>query len=168
MSAVSPVVDEEHGPAMRACDVRERAFVLAFVAAGGKDAQGAARAAGYAPGGTDETLKVQGHRLRHRERVLAAIREVTLKSMHSCGPEMFGVLLGIARDEKASAKDRRSAANDVLDRIGLHAVHEQRVTVEDNRDRGQLLEELLGLLKAARLPAGPPMIDVTPEPAGGD
>lgn len=67
----------ELGPKMLACSVQERKFVLAYLQNGGKDATAAARAAGYSdPGMHSSAIRVRGHEVLHRQRVLEAIKEV--------------------------------------------------------------------------------------------
>ncbi len=86
----------ELGPKMQACSERERKFVWFYITNEGKpNAAQAARDAGYAdPGGDNATIRVRGHQLMHRDRVLAALEEV--------GRKAFRGLLGPAVKAAAS------------------------------------------------------------------
>lgn len=159
-----------YGPAMGACNERQRRFVLALLDLGGRDATEAARRAGYSPGAASDNkggLHVQAHRLMHDPRVLEAIREESIARMRSDGLALTHDLLEIAHDKDVDVKVRLKAIGMGLDRIGLHGISEQRTVVDDRRGRPELLAELLELLKAARALAGP-LIDVTPEKEAGD
>jgi hypothetical protein len=62
---------------MLACSDRERKFVWAFLENGCKDAADAARKAGFSdPGPHSSAIRVRGHELRHRARVIEAMKEV--------------------------------------------------------------------------------------------
>lgn len=170
----APDASEDFGPAMLALSDRQRIFVLEFLRNGGKNAKGAATKAGYAKG-SQGGLEVQAHRLTRDKNVLAAIREESLKRMHSFGPEMFEVILEIARDRDAPAGERRKSAEAILDRIGLQAKTEHVVTVNDGRSRADLMKELIDGLRDLGPEAGvlvggsaPKMIDITPEKAPAD
>lgn len=70
---------KELGPKMQACTERERLFVWAFLEQGCQDASDAARKAGFNdPGPHSSAIRVRGHELRHRQRVIDAMREVAL------------------------------------------------------------------------------------------
>lgn len=67
----------ELGPKMLACSERERRFVVEFLQNGCKDATDAARKAGAPdPGLHSSAIRVRGHELRHRARVIEAMQEV--------------------------------------------------------------------------------------------
>lgn len=67
----------EFGPKMQACTERVRRFVLAFLEQGCEDASEAARKAGFHdPGPHSSAIRVRGHELRHRPRVIEAMQEV--------------------------------------------------------------------------------------------
>lgn len=160
--------DDDYGPAMSALNPRQRVFIEQYLNNGGVNAQDAARKAGYDKG-SQGSLDVQAYRLIRDKKVLAGLREETLKRMNSFGPEMFEVIVGIARDPAAPAGERRKSAEAVLDRIGLQAVSEHVVTVQDGRSRADLLREFFALAKEADVDVGrlmggrsAPMIDVSP------
>jgi hypothetical protein len=65
------------GPKMLACSERERKFVWEFLANRLENAADAARKAGCSdPGGHSSAIRVRGHELRHRPRVVEAMKEV--------------------------------------------------------------------------------------------
>lgn len=65
------------GPKMLACSERERRFVWEFLLNGMEDASDAARKAGCSdPGPHSSAIRVRGHELRHRPRVIEAMQEV--------------------------------------------------------------------------------------------
>lgn len=72
----------ELGPKMHACSESERAFVFHYVTDDDGDATAAARKAGYVDNDTG-AIRVRAHALMHRERVLAAIEEVSRQSFRS-------------------------------------------------------------------------------------
>lgn len=156
-----PKEDEDFGPAMAGLNDRQRLFVLEYLNNGGTNAQDAARKAGYGRE-SQGALEVQAHRLTRDLKVLAGIREESLKRMHAFGPEMFNVIVEIARDKNSPAGERRKSAEAILDRIGLQAVSEHVVTVQDNRSRAELIRELVAGLRELGGEA-PKLIDVTPE-----
>src|ERR1700683_3714031 len=72
--------DAELGPDMLALNARQRAFVFHLVEQGGDGYARAAALAGYT--GSDETLRVQGSRLAHDERVSRAMLEEARRRIH--------------------------------------------------------------------------------------
>jgi hypothetical protein len=111
-----PVTDTRGlGDAMLALNPQQRAFVLAYVETGGQDQTRAAHLAGY--GGTDNSRRVQAHRLAHDDKVLRAIREVADKRVRSGALLGAEVVLEIAKDP--THKDRFKAAQSLMDRSGM-------------------------------------------------
>lgn len=151
-----------YGPAMLAISFRQKMFVEALLDNGGRNAKLAARLAGYA-GESEGSLEVQAHRLMHNDLVLDAIREESIKRMRSFGMAMVTDLVEIAGNHENAVKDRLKAIGMVLDRTGMQAIMEHKVTVDDRRSRADLLKELIEGLKSLGSDAGPLMIDVTPE-----
>lgn len=140
------------GPAMRALNERQRIFVYALLENGGNQTA-AARAAGYSDT-SPNVLRGHGHWLAHNDRVLAAIRELSERYMRSYGLMAAKVLVDIAADEKAHAKDRLRAAEALMNRIGLQAITEHHVKVQDDqRPREELVRELIELFRATGLRA---------------
>lgn len=165
------------GPAMAALDQRRQNFVQYFLDLGGKEGvQGeAARQAGYSPG-PEVVLyhRVQACRLLQDDRILAALHEESVKRMKYHGYSMFRVASELALDPKAPPAVRLKAACEVMDRVGMHAISEHKVTVDDMRSRAEMLAELLAVVREAGVDlgvlvprrAGGAMIDVTPKGEG--
>lgn len=150
-----------YGPAMQALSERQRRFVVALLNSGGKNAKLAARQAGYG-NSYKNALEVQAHRLMHMDTVLEAIREESVKRMRSYGLALVSDLVEIAGDRENSVKDRLKAIDMVLNRTGMQAIMEHKVTIEDNRSRAELIRELVAGLRELGGEA-PKLIDVTPE-----
>jgi phage terminase small subunit len=119
--------DARLGPAMAALVPRQQQFVIALVQTGCSQAK-AAELAGYA-GGPD-TWKAMGWRLAHDSRVQAAMHEEAQKLIRSTSVMAVKVITAIAEDGKIDPKTRLKAATELLNRSGLHAMSEQKVTVE--------------------------------------
>jgi len=96
----------------------------------------------------------------------------------SLAPGAVETMAAIMEDEDASPSDRLKAATAIADRTGLHAVSEQKKTVEHNGDNPDQLKRIAALCHALgidpamllghRLALQVPMIDMTPvekEPA---
>lgn len=180
---MSTDVDAEasaYGTAMRALpNDRWRAAVLAYVGGGGgnkgrtdKGYSTALKAAGWE--GTDGAIKVAAHRFFHDQRVQAAIVEVAKAHMLHALPLALAAQEEILSDPQH--KDRATILKSVMDRTGLHAVTEEKVTheVEISADSieeakriaqrlGVTLASLLGRRIAARvMPAAVPQVEHTP------
>src|ERR1039458_6082955 len=112
------------GPAMTALpNDAMRAFVIGLVIYGLSQIE-AARQAGYSAA-SPHALDVHSSRLAHDDRVQMAILEEGQRLMRTQGPKSIHTLVAIRDDKTASNKDRLSAAKDLLDRSGFHAVTEQ-------------------------------------------
>lgn len=122
------------GPKMLACSERERLFVWAFLEQGCCDAADAARKAGCSdPGPQSSAIRVRGHELRHRQRVIDAMREV--------GQAYFGGLLlpAVLAAEDMITNPRHPdhatmvksvlSANGFGDRSRLDVTHSGEITV---------------------------------------
>jgi hypothetical protein len=109
------------GPKMQACSERERAFVLAYLQAGqlgSWDASAAARAAGCSdPGPHSSAIRVRGHELLHRERVIEAMDEVARK--HFRGLLLPAVVAMGKLIEKGDHPDHAGAVKTTLSRLGI-------------------------------------------------
>lgn len=123
--------DGDMGEAMKACNERERAFVIHFVMTGGANQAESAFQAGYGSGNSNNALAVTAHRLIRRPRILAALKEEAEKSMKTCVILATDVLRQIAMDP--SHRDRFKAAVELLNRSGLFVETHHRVTVQDDR-----------------------------------
>jgi phage terminase small subunit len=119
--------DAKLGPAMLALAPMPRQFVLALITTGCSQA-GAAQLAGYT-GGPD-TLKATGWRLAHDSRIQAAMHEEAQKLIRSTSVLAINVIKEIAESSWIEPQHRLKAAVELLNRSGLSAVTEHKVTVE--------------------------------------
>lgn len=135
-----PIPDSpDLGEAMRAISPQMRAFVVAYIDLGAKNAAQAARAARYGadsptPEQAYNTQKVSGWRLIHDDRILLAIKELAAARLQSYAHKAADVLIEIMEDP--THKDRFAAANKLMAHAGLVAaadkvVHEHRVERRD-------------------------------------
>lgn len=133
------------GPAMRALNERQRAFVFALFALGSRDPVEAARAAGY-PDSGKSGIRVQAHRLAHNEKVQAAISEWQKKASRALIPFAAMNLVKIAGDpqHKDAAK-----VNLALMSMGGHGpVTESKVTHEVVLTRQEKIDQIKDFAKA--------------------
>jgi len=130
---------------MRELSAAQRRFVMARVQYGGNQGQ-AARMAGYSDHlGND---RVAGHLLMQNENVLAAIREVSGKTL------MFGtimaanVLVEMLQRDDVEPKDKLKAAGMLLDRTGFGAAQTINVNKTTTDRSGKAIMERLKELAA--------------------
>lgn len=132
------------GPAMRALNERQRAFVVGWFHTGSKTK--AAAAAGYSEGTPgSSTLRSIAWHVAHSQKVREAIREYAAEAvLNGLVPKAMKVMDEVMED--MGHKDRLTAARMVLERTGFHAKSEQIVTkVEVNRE-----ERILSIIHKAR------------------
>ncbi len=112
---------ETLGPAMRALNERQRAFVWAIVQTPGISYADAARQAGYVGKGEGEKAlnveKAMGHRLAHLPSVIAAMHEVAGKHLRMGALAAARELVAAAGDPKH--QNHKRAVESVLDRTGF-------------------------------------------------
>lgn len=137
--------DRPFGKAMRALTDKQRLFVIGLLECGGNQTQAYARA-GYK--GDDASLRSASCRLAHDPKIRAAVFEEAQARMDASGILATSVLVEIAQD--SMHRDRLKAALAILDRIGLHARTEHKITVtkEDDAEKImqiRLLAEKLGM-----------------------
>lgn len=137
------------GPCMQKLNERQRLFVYAMLDTGMVNHSLCARKAGYQ--GDENTIKVTAHRLAHDEDVQAAIQEVARKAMGAAQLVATGHLILIAQNP--AHKDQLSAIKQLLDRSGLGAVTEHKVTVTHNSDRESVVREIAALAREQGLDA---------------
>lgn len=138
---------ERFGPAMRALNERQQKFVLYWLNHPKCTAAAAAKAAGYSDDAA--SVKVQGYRLRHDERVIAAIQEVSSQLLRTKGAVLgIGTIMRIAENDKHP--DQLAAAKALADRSGFHGTTEHKVKVEHRDETGtamvERIKKLAGLL----------------------
>lgn len=107
--------DVDLGPAMQACSAMERRFVWFFVTGDEDDATDAARKAGYVDNGNG-AIRVTAHRLRHRERVIEAIKEVAAAELRAQIVPVLHATKRIIRNPKHPDHARTLAT--MLSRLG--------------------------------------------------
>ena len=133
--------DTELGPAMEALSERQRKFVRAVIELGRNGIENyaeAAREAGYS--NISEGCKVRGHILSHDPRIQAAILEESRKRINLAATVIaIPVITAIAENESVAARDRLHACEMLLNRGGLPAQTEHKVTVEHKQPK-QMLE----------------------------
>lgn len=121
--------DAKLGPAMKALNIRQRAYVIAMIETGGLNYKRAAMMAGYG-NNNERSAEVAGYRLAHDEDVLAAIHEEADRRLRSGSIMAVQTLLEIAQNPQAENKDRLKAVEMMLNRAGMHAKTEHHVKVE--------------------------------------
>lgn len=154
LAPVAPIYETKGlGRAMRKITPQQRAFVVAFVETGGRNATAAARAAGYAPG-NPEAQRVTAYRLTHDEKVLDAIREQANKQIQSS--ILIGTQALVEIAQEVSHKDRLKAAVELVNRGGLLLAtqHNVNVNVRDDRNAGEMVARIEAMAKSLGLDAG--------------
>lgn len=158
------------GPAMRALNPRQRAFVIAYCEMDKPSATEAARVAGYAdnPLSRDSdagkgAIRVQAARLMQRQDVRAAMVEECRRRLAWDLPVHMAAVKSIALNDQH--RDQLKAALALMNRGGLpdvrEVVHQHEITLTDQEKWQQIAEiyQKAGL----PLPAGAPkVVDVTP------
>ena len=130
------------GPCMAALTEKQRKFVWAMLDSGGVNYTECAVAAGY-DAAERQTMRVIAHELAHDERIQAAIQEEARKRMGAGALMAAGHLVLIANSP--GHKDQLSAIKEILNRSGLHAVTEQRISVTHKADHGDQVKEIIRL-----------------------
>ena len=131
------------GPAMRALNSRQQAFVLALLNSPDNNATRAAAEAGY----VGANINIHASRLRHHPGVQAAITEEAERSLHGAKLMATKVLIDIAADPTKKPPDRLKAAGMVLDRVGMAAKTEHHVVVDHRMSERELIDEITALAK---------------------
>lgn len=159
-----PVTDTRKlGKCMVALEPKQRAFVLAYVDTGGKDATKAARMAGYG-GENPQSARVTAHRLVHDGRVLEAIREYADARIRSQAVVGIQTIIDIANDP--THKDQFKAAVEIANRSGMLVAskveHEHVHRPEDDAEKVKRIVQLakgLGLDPRALLGSAGVVVD---------
>lgn len=141
--------DPQHGPAFAKLSPQQRAFVTAYLETGARSASEAARLAGYAAGGQEQSVRAAGSRLLQRDDVLAAIKELADKKVKTGAYVSMAVLLEIAQD--TTHKDRFKAAVEIANRSGMIVAqkveheHRHELTVKETVAQLKAFAKELGL-----------------------
>lgn len=139
--------DTELGPKMRALSHLQREFVIALFEHGDNNATRAARVAGYTD--NPNALKVTAHRMLHSPKIRAAMHEEAERRMDGGKLMALNWLLSIASNPQH--KDQFKAVTAILDRSGLHATTEHKVTV---RDQSKTDEAMVDRIKQLAIKQG--------------
>lgn len=149
---VVPVpVEGSLGPAMNAlANDNQRAFVIALLNNGDDNHKRAALDAGYT--GTDNALRVTGHRLYHDDGILAAIHEEAVRRLNAGKIMAVSTLLTLARGAQKDG-DKLKAIDMILNRTGMHGMTEHKVTVNDiSKTDAAMVERINTLAKELGIP----------------
>lgn len=114
------------GPAMRALNKRQRAYVVVCLETGSANQKRNAQLAGYT--GNDSALAVQGWRLAHDPKVLAAMEEEAHRRLRSGALMATSRLIHLAENAREE-KDQLKAIDMILNRTGFHAKTEHKIDV---------------------------------------
>lgn len=162
--------DYKLGPAMQACTEGQQRFVIALLESGGRNRTAAAAMAGYE--GDRNTLSRTAYRLAHDARIQAALREEGQKRLGSAAVLAASYLVELIEnpDPTIQPKDKLKAVEMVLNRVGMHAMSEHKVTVENITDDEGKIARIIEIAKKRgldprallgdRMPAGPAVIEV--------
>lgn len=119
----------DYGPAMLACNERQRQYVEIMVSRPNCSHALAARRAGYGNAATNHnTMRQIAFKVAHNPKVIEAIREVALQRMNTSTLLAANVLAQIAASPTAQDKDKIKAALGLLDRTGFGA--QQNINVQ--------------------------------------
>lgn len=152
------VITGELGPAMRALNGRQRAFVHAMFDLGTEaNYTAAARQAGY-PDDAEGYIRVQAHRLAHSDKVQAAMREEAERRCAGLLPMAHAGMAAIVKNP--AHQDHFKAIKHAQALAGLAPTQKHEVT--HKTDTASLKADLLAAMDLLKSVAGP-MIDVTPE-----
>ena len=139
--AIVEAPNESWGPAMAALNPKQRAFCLAYVLQTNAEATAAARLAGYEDNGSGQSIRVQGFRLTHNAKVLAAIREVVTARGSKNLPVYVNALERVAANDQH--KDQVRAIDMLLTRGGLPEITERNVNVNVTLTEAEKVSEQL-------------------------
>lgn len=134
---------EDLGPAMQACNIGERAWVIAKIETGESNKE-CARLAGYSAS-SDDILKSTGYAIAHRQRVQDALLEMSRKLMRTEGAKSIKTLVAIRDDRAMKPELRLKASVELLDRAGMNAVSESHLTVTHQLSDAQMDQRILAL-----------------------
>jgi Terminase small subunit len=133
--------EQDYGPAMRALTDKQQRFVVAMIETGTWNMTECARIAGYS--GNDNTMKQRAFELTHSQKIADALEEMVRKSLKSGAAIAQRVLFEIALDP--THKDRLKAAENLLNRSGLHAMTEHKMTVTHTMDDKEMIARIRNL-----------------------
>lgn len=134
----APPPYELMGPAMRALNERQRAFVCALAVFGGDHSE-AYRTAGFNTS-NDNSTAAAASRLFNQVIVQDAIREEALRRLDSSAMLAVSTLVELASHRNEDKKTRKAAADSLLDRIaGFAGKTQHTITIKDDRTTAELV-----------------------------
>jgi phage terminase small subunit len=156
MSTTIELPDEgEWGPAFAAlASDRQRAFVIAYVREGGKNATRCYAEAGYKCDGFN-VANVGAYRLMHDATVREAIREQSFARMGAAGLAATSLLVEIMNSDDPSVKtsQKMKAAAMILNRTGLHETTEHKVVTEKKLNEQEKIDRIIAMAEKLGLDA---------------
>lgn len=148
----SPEVQQEFksslGPAMAALELKQRAFVFAFLDSGSINATAAVLEAGYQCK-DNKVAGVLGSRLLKNPKIQAALHEESVQGIHGLKPLAVAKLEEVLRAKGIATRDILRAIEMVMDRSGMPKVTEIKATTEHTLTDPQGLVDRI--VKAARV-----------------
>jgi hypothetical protein len=147
MTKPAPIEDpseDDLGPAMLALSAMQRKFVVAMVEQGGS-AYRCALAAGYSDG---PGIRQNAWALSHNTRVQEAIREFGLKMMGVGALTALKFCLETVDNPAVEPQHRLKAATILMDRGGMPAISEQKISVVHKDETSQeLIKQITAMSK---------------------
>lgn len=140
-----------YGPAMSACSPLQRRFIEAAFNHPDRNHMDWLRVAGYK--GNYEGTRKLASRMLHNQLVQDAMLEFGATIYRTKLPKVVDAIDRIIVDPLA--KDHVKVLHGVLDRVGLHTVHETKTTVTHTFDRDTAIARIAAILERnqMRLPA---------------
>lgn len=140
-----PAVDA-FGPEMRKCTDPQKKFVLAMLDLGGQPGcfSEAYVRAGYSAT-SPQSVRVNASRLAHNPKIINAMAEESRKRLDGSAMVAVSTLVKICADAEEKTGNKLKAALAIMDRTGLHAMSEHKVTVDDHRTEGELVAAITAM-----------------------
>lgn len=149
--ALLPAPPREHlGPAMSKLSPKRQEFVRQYVGLGQRNAKQAYIRAGY-NASTENSAAVNGCVLLHNADVQAAVKEYCLSTLVALAPTALRVAGDLLESPQTDAAVRAGIAKTIMDRTGLIAQTEHKVTVEHIGSDPRALEEARQLVQSLGL-----------------
>ncbi len=145
---------ENLGEAMRALVAASpfmARWAVAKVETGASDKE-CARLAGYSAA-SEHALEATGYRVKNDPRVQAAILELSQSLMRTEGPKSIKTLVMLRDDTKVKPEVRMKCAVELMNRAGMHAVSEGKLTVTHKLSDSEMDQRILALAAELQIPA---------------
>lgn len=140
-----PAIDA-FGPEMRKCTDPQKKFVLAMLDLGGQPGcfSEAYERAGYSAT-SKQSVRVNASRLAHNPKIINAMAEESRKRLDGSAMVAVSTLVKICADAEEKTGNKLKAALAIMDRTGLHAMSEHKVTVDDHRTEAELVAAITAM-----------------------